>query len=119
MSVIALESGQFGWDYLIVNDDGRDILIQTDWDYPGIASTFGWSVSAAQRPTHSHIDSGDECADAECDMHDACPHDATDGTIACEACGMTASEFIASAHTYLDDHIGDTADDPGYFGDES
>lgn len=26
----------------IVAEDGRDILIQTDWDLPGVASTFGW-----------------------------------------------------------------------------
>ena len=40
---ITLESGQYGWDYLIVHDDGRDVLIQTDHDYPSVASTFGWS----------------------------------------------------------------------------
>jgi hypothetical protein len=39
---IALKCGQFGWDYLIVHDDGRDHLIQQDQDYPGVAKTFGW-----------------------------------------------------------------------------
>lgn len=29
----------------IVADDGQDRLIQTDWDWPGIASTFGWSIA--------------------------------------------------------------------------
>jgi hypothetical protein len=43
MANIRLEAGSFGWDYLIVNvDTGDDILVQTDWDYPGVASTFGW-----------------------------------------------------------------------------
>ena len=30
--------------FKIVNDDGRDLLIQTDYDWPGIASTFGFSL---------------------------------------------------------------------------
>lgn len=43
MATIKLEEGTFGWDYLIVNTDtGEDILVQTDWDYPGVASSFGW-----------------------------------------------------------------------------
>ena len=39
---ITLQSGDFG-SYLLVGDDGQNRLIQTDWDFPGIASTFGWS----------------------------------------------------------------------------
>ena len=46
---IELQSGDFGWDYLIVHDDGRDVLIQTDWDYPGVARTFGWSGRVPKR----------------------------------------------------------------------
>jgi hypothetical protein len=84
---MTLESGQFGWDYLLVSEDGRDILIQTDWDYPGTASNFGW------QPCH-------EC---------------TDGTVDCRECGKTATELISEASQFLDDHIGETVDDPGYF----
>ena len=29
-NMITLEEGQFGWDYLIVHDDGRDMLVQSD-----------------------------------------------------------------------------------------
>jgi len=79
---------------LIVNDDGRDILVQLDWDYPGIAGTFGWSPNLYGGP---------------------CDHDGTDGTIDCPACGMKASDFIMDAGAYLADMIGATADDPGYF----
>jgi hypothetical protein len=32
----------------ILSDDGRSILVQTDWDYPGTASSFGWSLSEVQ-----------------------------------------------------------------------
>jgi hypothetical protein len=82
---ITLLEGDFG-TYILAADDGRDTLIQTDWDYPGVASTFGWSPCS-------------------CGM--------TDGTVDCPH--RTASEMIAEAREFLDAHIGATADDPGYF----
>lgn len=82
---ITLESGDCGM-YLLVADDGEEILIQTDWDFPGIASSFGWC------PCH--------CG-------------ATDGTVDCPH--KTASAMISEAAEYLDDHIGDSVADPGYF----
>tara|TARA_Y100000004_G_C8934118_1_gene421346 strand:+ start:1004 stop:1231 length:228 start_codon:yes stop_codon:yes gene_type:complete len=39
--VITLENGPYG-TYLIVNNDGRDILVQVDYDYPSLADSFGW-----------------------------------------------------------------------------
>jgi hypothetical protein len=34
----------------IVDDEtGKSILIQTDWDYPCVANTFGWSTTSVQR----------------------------------------------------------------------
>lgn len=86
--MITLESGSFGWDYLLVSDDGRSIPVVSDWEYPGIASTFGW----------------EPC------------HRVTDGTIDCPVCGQSASDLLASAQTYLDDHVGESVADPGYFG---
>ena len=87
MSTITLESGQFGWDYLLVNDEtGEDVLIQTDWDYPGVASSFGF---------------------VPCDCGE------TDGTVDCSH--KTASDMIQSAAAYLDENIGESVDDPGYF----
>lgn len=77
--------------FVIVNlDTDEDILVQTDWDYPGLAMTFGWS------PCHGE----------------------TDGTVKCPVCGMSADTLIADAGIYLDDHIGDVVDDPGYFDNE-
>jgi hypothetical protein len=53
--VITLESGDFGWDYLIRDEDtGKDILIQTDYDYPGVASAFGWSPGKVPQ-AHCHL----------------------------------------------------------------
>jgi hypothetical protein len=82
---------------LVVADDGRSLLVQTDWDYPGVASTFGWSIRAVQQ------------------AHVRCDHRGTDGTVKCPACGLTAADFITDARAFLDDNIGVTADDPGYF----
>jgi hypothetical protein len=82
---ITLQSGDYG-TYLLVADDGEEILIQTDWDFPGVAIAFGW------RPCH--------CG--------------TDGTVDCPH--KTASTMIAEATEYLDDHVGVSVEDPGYFG---
>ncbi len=72
--------------YKLQIDDGRDLLIQSDVDFPRIAETFGWV---------------------------ACECGATDGTIDCVH--RTAVEMIAEARGYLDEHFGETVDDPGYF----
>ena len=68
--MITLESGSFGWDYVLADDNGDTILIQSDWDYPGLAQTFGW-----------------------------------DG----------AEDDIEGAQEYLDNAIGSSVEDPGYF----
>ncbi len=118
----------------IVNDDGRTLLIQTDWDYPGTAQSFGWSTRNVQRCPEC----GRACAVLPldelpndktrmipvyfaCPDHDnptirpCCEHDGTDGTVDC-ACGVTAADFIAAAYDWLRDNDGATAEDPGYFG---
>lgn len=85
----------------IVNDnDGRDILVQTDWDYPGTASTFGWNMGDVRN------------------KNGPCDHRGTDGTVDCPDCGVTASEFIAAAGAWLSENDGATADDPGYFNEK-
>tara|TARA_R110000823_G_scaffold269344_1_gene389119 strand:+ start:56 stop:367 length:312 start_codon:yes stop_codon:yes gene_type:complete len=80
-------------NFLIVSNDesipleDRGILIQTDGDYPGIASTFGWLAC--------------ECGE-------------TDGTVDCSH--RMADEMIGEAFEFLLDHEGETVEDPGYFG---
>ena len=44
-----------------------------------------------------------------------CPCGATDGTVGCEH--RTASEMMAAAVAFLDDHLGESFEDPGYFAD--
>jgi hypothetical protein len=118
---ITLEQGDFG-TYLIVADDGRDRLIQTDWDYPRVASTFGFSLSTVQRCRECgqihNVELGCKrfaCHDCDDLVGEVCDHSGTDGTVDCKECGLKAGAFINSARDFMDDHIGDSADDPGYF----
>ncbi len=78
-------------------DESASVLFQCDYDWPGLASTFGWSL-ANVAPI-------------------GCCHDSTDGTVKCEHCGTLADAFIAEARQFLDDCAeNDTrAEDPGYF----
>ena len=72
--------------YLIVEsgysetDEAHTVLIQTDWDYPGLATAIGW---------------------IPCDCKYA---NLTDGTVDC-GCGKTASQMIAEAGNWIDDHL--------------
>ena len=92
MSNIRLEIGDLNFCFIvrkvsrIKEEREQSVLIQTDWEYPGTASTFGWSV-------------GCDCS--------------TDGTVDC--LHKTASEHMASAYEYLSDNIGKVVEDPGYF----
>jgi hypothetical protein len=71
------------------------VLVQTDYDFPGVASSFGWSIAY----------DGGLC----------CEHDGTDGTVDCPECGRSAGAFIGAASEWLDYHDGAEVEDPGYF----
>jgi len=88
---ITLDDSSFGF-YLILHDDGRDLIIESDAYYCGLAMTFGWSPCAKCRRS---------CKGA------------SDGTISCDR--RTAEKHIATAQEYLDAHIGKRVADPGYF----
>lgn len=92
--MISLQQSDFG-NYEVLSDDGQSLLVQLDWDFPSLASTFGWSPANVEGET-------------------ACSHTGTDGTVAC-GCGVSVGTFIASARDYLDAHIGVEVEDPGYF----
>lgn len=85
-NMIRLTSVYGGFCVARVDNLDDDIFVQSDWDFPGLASTFGWVA---------------------CDCRE------TDGTVDCEH--RTASEMISEAHDYLQDHDGDEVEDPGYF----
>lgn len=100
---IVLERGR-PLGYVVRTVDGaRSMLVQTDWDYPSIATTFGWDMSSVQRIYHESA---------------PCQHYSTDGTIDCGECGLMASSFISAAADWLDDHDGTIVEDPGYFAEE-
>jgi hypothetical protein len=96
-AMMKLESNDFG-TYLIVADNGDSRLIQSDWDFPGTARSFGWDMRDVQQEGIAK-----------------CEHDETDGTVTCPRCGLTATDFISAAGEWLDDNIGAEAEDPGYF----
>lgn len=75
-------------------------FIQTDFDYPTLASAFRWDIRKVQR---NHPKGGKPCQ-----------HSQTDGTIDCPECGAPAALFIQSAAQFLREHDGSWANDPGY-----
>ena len=167
-----------------LSDEENSRLVQTDWDYPSTAETFGWSLrecqpdlfwytsgsgrielqmtfEQAESVSHSGQCDSDvlelsrvpeireqlekidpailsaelkeygawdetERADHEeniqrilwlagGDIRDngKCEHSSTDGTVNCDACGMTPSTFISAAVDFLDDNLGTIVEDPG------
>lgn len=123
-------------------EDGRNRLIQTDWDWPGIAGTFGWDKRRIQKDfSRSHDPDfewfaecgvfgcpncsevwypmeleGGKCPDCDsiCQKLNPCDHSGTDGTVDCK-CGLKAGDFIADARNFIDHNDGATVEDPGYF----
>jgi len=51
-----------------------DCLIQSDWDFAGVASTIGWIP---------------------------CKCGSSDGTINCKACNRTISDMLSEAYNYI------------------
>jgi hypothetical protein len=98
MNVILLQ-GDIGGTYELLPSSKRNarkqkeasgeetVLFQTDWDYPGLARELGWNGKGGR---------------------ERCRHFGTDGTVACNECGKTASEFISAAAEWLDRHCGQT-----------
>ena len=56
------------------SDDAK--LIQSDWDFPGVATAMGW---------------------------EACSCGSTDGTVDCEACNRDATAMIGEAGEFIRD----------------
>jgi hypothetical protein len=111
MQVILLQpdnAPNFCFEVQAVGDASKSLFVQTDWDYPSIARTFGWDMSTVKRKS----------ADEEEEESKPCKHNHTDGTVKCRDCGLEPSDFIAAAYDYLSENEGAIADDPGYFDNE-
>lgn len=89
-----LSRGNGGLYYELDAEDGGNVYIGTDWDYPGLANSLGWDKESLQKIGREH-----------------CEHDGTDGTVTCR-CGLTADDFIAAAVDWLDEHDGEEFDVP-------
>lgn len=110
----------------------RTLLIQSDWDYPGIAGTFGFSLKSVQKcencdgiitgvDPHAKTFLCDACEEDKEDTgvmennHPCCDHRTTDGTVDCKDCGVPVGAFISAAGDWMDENDGKTTEDPGYF----
>lgn len=78
--------------------DSGSILVQSDWDFPGLARNYGWSPRRAATRHQNRI----------------CSHAGTDGTVDC-TCGLTVGRMIESAANWIDQREGRVVDNPGYF----
>lgn len=76
-------------------DEANTVLVQLDYDFPGVAQTFGATLLSF--------------------VPGLCDHDGTDGTIRCPECGTSAGDFIEGARAWLIENEGAEANDPGYF----
>ena len=78
--------------FIIVKEGGDiyneedTVLVQTDWDYPGVAANLGYVPCACRE---------------------------TDGTIPCKH--KTVGQMIEEAAGWLTNHEGELFEDPGYF----
>lgn len=86
----------YGRDY---PSDGQ--LVQSDWDFPGLAQSLGWSLLRVQRDEDGNVVHLKKVHRGHSKVY--CQHDGTDGTVTCPACGITASDFISAAAEWLDE----------------
>ena len=78
-------------------------LLNSNWDYPSVAQTFGWSLIEVQVQNTGYYGLA------------PCDHLGTDGTVDCPRCGIKAGTFISAAYDWLANNDGAEADDPGHF----
>lgn len=94
----------------LLDETGKSIqFVQSDWDYPGLASMLGWDIQQVSKEVED--DAGNAIT-----IGGGCLHDSTDGTVECKNCKLKAGDFIASAYDWLVEHDGEEFDiDGDYF----
>jgi len=86
MATLHFDSSYASCGFLIVKtkgdpyNDNDTTLIQSDWDYAGVASSIGWIP---------------------------CKCGSTDGTVDCEACNRKVSDMLSEAYDYCQEHEGE------------
>ena len=91
--------------YLVNGTGDRSLLIQSEDAACSVAETFGWSIEAVQ-------------VEDEDGVEGECRHCHTDGSVDCPECGVKSSAFVSAACEFINDNDGESAEDPGYFGDD-
>jgi hypothetical protein len=76
----------------------RGELIQTDYEFPSLAESLGWSLRRLQKRSNGET----VILQRQPASGRGCDHRSTDGTVTCRECGVTASEFITAAGRFLD-----------------
>lgn len=84
---------------------GRDYapggeLVQSDWDFPALAQSLGWSLLQVQYDREGNVVHLKKVYPGHSKVR--CLHSGTDGTVTCPECGLTASDFIEAAAEWLD-----------------
>jgi len=69
------------------SDEADTVLVQTDYDYPGVAQNMGWDKGKTK----------------------TCDHSETDGTVDC-SCGKTVTQFISEGLLFIEEHEGEEFD---------
>jgi len=102
------------------DEQGNELMfVQTDWDYPALASRFGWSLRDVQhcrhckRPLNVNADDHGAVRCEDCGKRKGnvyCDHGGTDGTVDCKECGLKVGDFLGAAFDFLAENDGTTAD---------
>lgn len=107
----------------LTSETGATVLFQTDYDWPSVAGLFGWTPKRCQPKApegYSDWEEGrdklefDESVYQKWADRKDCEHPNTDGTVDCKLCKTTSITFITHARQWIDDHDGETCENPGY-----
>jgi hypothetical protein len=99
----------------VLDEAGKSLqFVQTDWEYPSLAQSFGWSLTDVQhcrkckKPIVVWAEDDEPARCDNCNRKKGnvfCDHE-TDGTVNCKKCGITASDFISAAYDFLAENEG-------------
>lgn len=97
-----LEHGPAG-SYIVYGKEHpkEGTLYQTDWDFPALATSLGWSILQVQVDKDGKVVHLKKVRRGHPKVN--CEHSGTDGTVKCNTCGLTATDFIGAASEWLDE----------------
>lgn len=131
--------------YYVRNERGKRIDFVDDWEHASLAVRLGFDLTTIPEPGETcpacdlevsgaynafNVKDGEQVCPG-CDYPrngtdwttkrkprtEPCRHKGSGGERDCKACGAEAMDFILAAQSWLDDHVGEDFEDPGYFDD--